>query len=56
MNFSPTVENCPVVLVILVSNTAVNTYENIVKRHLTMKLDGRISLQFHANKKQYDIN
>ena len=27
MNFTPTVENCLVVLVILISNTAVNTYE-----------------------------
>ena len=51
MNFSPTVENCPVVFVILISNTAVNTYEkHCDKRHLTIKLEGRISLQFHANK------
>ena len=35
------------VLVILISNTA-------VKRHLTMKLEGKISLEFHANK-HYDV-
>ena len=27
-----------------------------MKRHLTIKLEGRISLLFHANKKQYDMN
>ena len=31
--YAETVENCPVVLVTLISNTA-------VKRHLTMKLEG----------------
>ena len=51
LNFTPTLENCPVVLVKLLSNTA-------VKRHLTMlmKLEGKKSLQFHANKQQYDMN
>ena len=37
---------CPVMLVILISNTA-------VKRHLTIQLEGKISLEFHANKQQY---
>ena len=57
MNFTQTVGNCPVVLVILISNTAVNTYETYCEASSqVMKLEGRISSQFHANKKQYDMN
>ena len=36
-------------IVKLISNTA-------VKRHLTMKLEGTISLLFHVDKQQYDMN
>ena len=52
MNFTPIEDNCPVVLVILISNTALKTYEKHCEAsfHHVMKLEGRISLQFHANK------
>ena len=63
MNFTPTGENCPVVLVILISiiehcncSERIRKTLDTVKRHLTMKLEGRISSQFHANEKQYDMN
>ena len=44
--------NCPVVLVILISNTAVNTYETHCEASSqVMKQEGRISSQLYANKK-----